>query len=101
MKAYVLVYQEHYAKFCELHTVLQTESSFQAFLKEIGTTSLSFQMKEKQLESNYVSYKEVPPGSCIRLRLPEEYVATIHAKLFETSRENQDKSRRGSSCSIV
>ena len=101
MKAFVLVYTEHYEKFCELHTIPQTDTSFQQFLTVIGTPSLSFQLPEKQAESNYVFYKEVPPGSCIRLRLPEEYVATIHEKLFQTSHKKEDKSRRGSSCVIV
>lgn len=101
MKAFVLVYQEHYEKFCELGNTSQTNESFQAFLRDIGTSSLLFRMQENQLESNYVSYREVPPGSCIRLRLPEDYVAMIHAKVFQTSHEPQDKSRRGSSCVIV
>ena len=101
MKIFVLVFQEHYLKFCELHKVSQTELSFQQFLSEIGTPSLFFQCPTTTFDSNYVSYKEVPPGSCIRLRLPEEYIATIHAKLFQTSCEPQDKSRRGSSCVIV
>lgn len=101
MKLFALVYQEHYAKYCERHTLSQTDSSFQDFLKEIGTPSLSFQPRKDAELLKDVSYNEVPPGSCIRLRLQGDYVGTVHKKLFEVSYEKADKSERGNSCSIV
>jgi hypothetical protein len=101
MKAFVLVYNEHYGKFCEVHSLSDTQESFQRFLKEIGTPSVQFQSVITMEESNYMGYKEVPEGTCLRLRQPHEYVAVVHEKLFQTSREKEDKSRRGSSCVIV
>lgn len=101
MKLFVLVHQEHYEKYCEKEGLKDSAKTFQAYLKDIGTPSITFQSKSEQIESNYLSYKEVPDGSCIRFRLHAEYVAIIHQKLFQESHERPDKSRRGSSCCIV
>ena len=101
MKLWVVVYEEHYAKFCDLRALSQSEESFRSFLKDIGTPSLSFQPRTEAPESNYVSYKEAPQGSCVRLRVPDDYVTTIHETLFQTSHEKEDKSRRTSSCVLV
>lgn len=101
MKLFVLVYKEHYEKYRELHNLKESTQSLQLFLKEIGTPLLSVGLPRVPPESNYVYYQEVPDGSCIRVLQPYEYVAVIHAKLFVTSRENQDKSRRGSSCVVI
>jgi hypothetical protein len=95
MKLWVLVQEEHYAKYCEHHTLSQSEESFRTFLKDIGTRSLSFQPRT---ESNY---KEAPQGSCVRLRLEGDYVGIVHKKLFQALCEKGDKSQRGTSCSIV
>jgi hypothetical protein len=95
MKLWVLVQEEHYAKYCEHHTLYQSEESFRTFLKDIGTRSLSFQPRT---ESNY---KEAPQGSCVRLRLEGDYVGIVHKKLFQALCEKGDKSQRGTSCSIV
>ncbi len=101
MKIWVLVYKEHYEKYCELHELVLSNAAFQAFLKEIGTPSLCFHNPKQIEESNYLSYEEVPEGSCITLRIPQAYVAVVHEKLFPVSHEKPDKSRRSSSCSIV
>ena len=101
MRLFVLVNQEHFEKFCELHNISHSDVSLQIFLKEIGTPCLRFQPLDLSEKSNYMAFKEVPTGSCIRLRLQEEYVATIHKKLFQASYEKSDKSQRGNSCSIV
>lgn len=101
MKLFALVYKEHYEKFCELRTLDDSDTTLQLFLKEIGTPSLCADKPNRSVESNYVLYKSIPDGSCIRLRLPYEYVAVIHAKLFQVSREPLDKSRRGSSCVLI
>jgi len=95
MKLWVLVQEEHYAKYCEHHSLSQSEESFRSFLKDIGTRSLSFQPRT---ESNY---KEVPQGSCVRLRLEGDYVGIFHKKLFQDLCEKGDKSQRRTSCSIV
>jgi hypothetical protein len=95
MKLWVLVQEEHYAKYCEHHTLSHSEESFRTFLKDIGTRSLSFQPRT---ESNY---KEAPQGSCVRLRLEGDYVGIVHKKLFQALCEKGDKSQRGTSCSIV
>jgi len=101
MKLWVVVYEEHYAKFCDLRALSQSEESFRTFLKDIGTPSLSFQPHTEASESNYVSYKEAPQGSCVRLRLQGDYVGIVHKKLFQALCEKSDKSQRGTSCSIV
>ena len=95
MKVWALVHQDHYAKYCERHTLSQTDSSLQQFLSDIGTPSLSFQ------PLNDASFKEVPVGSCIRLRLQGDYSESVHKKLFQALCENGDKSQRATSCSIV
>jgi hypothetical protein len=98
MKLWVLVQEDHYAKYCERHTLSQSEESFRTFLKDIGTPSLSFQPRTETPESNY---KEAPQGSCVRLRLQGDYVGIVHKKLFQALCEKGDKSQRGTSCSIV
>ena len=62
--------------------------TFQAYLRTVGTTQISFQPTS--------TFVEVPLGSCIRLRTVEAYEAV---KQLHT--EKQDKSRRSSSCTIV
>jgi hypothetical protein len=101
MKLYVLVYEEHYTKYLDLHTLLEGTASLQSFLRDIGTASIAFQRPLHNLDSNYVSFKEVPMGSCVRLWQPHQYVDIIHEKLFVDSHEKEDKSRRRSSCVIV
>lgn len=101
MKLFVLIYQEHYERYRELNSLGDSEQSFQRFLKEIGTPALSFSQSGMKEQSNYMSFLEVPAGSCVRLRKPEEYVAVLHECLFRGRHEKQDKSRRSSSCSIV
>lgn len=101
MIPWVLVYKEHYDKYREIHQLEESVSTFQAFLKDIGTPSLVFQKPTKVEESNYVSYVQAPQGSCIRLRTSQNYAAVLHEKLFPASNEKQDKSRRSSSCTIV
>jgi hypothetical protein len=101
MIAWVLVYKEHYERFLEAKGSSPSAETFKRFLSEIGTPSLVFQPPTLTEESNYVSYKEAPEGSCIRLRTSHEYTAVLHQKLFPASHEKQDKSRRSSSCSIV
>ena len=73
---------------------------FQLFLKEIGTTDLKWtkDQKDKTVPSCLSQYVRVPPGSCIRLRTPEEYAKVV---AFQFPREKQDKSHRSSSCTIV
>ena len=101
MKLFALVYKEHYEKYCELHGLTMNNPALQAFLKDIGVPSICFQKPSQIEESNYVSYDEVPEGSCVRLLQPNLYTAVIHEKLFPVSHEKPDKSRRSSSCAIV
>lgn len=101
MIPWVVVYKEHYDKYRDVHQLEETVSTFQVYLKDIGTPSLVFQKPPKTEESNYVSYVQAPESSCIRLRTSQDYVAVLHEKLFPASNEKQDKSRRTSSCSIV
>lgn len=101
MIPWVLVYTEDYERFLEKKSISSSEESFKRFLSEIGTQSLMFQKPNKPDESAPFYYKEVPEGSCIYLRTSHGYEAVLHQKLFSASHEKQDKSRRGSSCSIV
>ena len=98
---WALVYEEHYIKYCLMHHQAENDGTFQAFLKEVGTPSLSFAKPAEGLESNYMLYKEAPLGSCIRLRTPQEYATVIRRKLYPESDEKPDKSRRTSSCSLM
>ena len=101
MKLWVLVYEEHYIKFCFQNNLTENDELFQRFLKEIGTPAIMFQEPNQKQESNYMVYKEVPSGSCIRFHTPEIYARVIRQNLYIDSNEKQDKSRRTSSCSIV
>ena len=101
MKVWALVYDEHYLKYCITTHQEESQEIFQSFLKDIGTPCIAFQKPSQQPESNYVSYKEVPNGSCIRLYTVKEYAAVIRRKLYPESDERQDKSRRSSSCSLM
>ena len=101
MKLWVLVDQEHYAKYCELHAFSQTDTSFQKYLREIGTPSIQFESSRDSGFVKGVFRKEVPQGSCIRLWQTHEYIAVVHEKLFQVPHEKEDKSRRSNSCSIV
>ena len=101
MKLWVLVYEEHYEKFLALHQQEKTNESFQQYLKEIGTPCFFFQKPTEVLQSNYIHYKEVPQGTCIRRRRSEEYVAIVHKVLYPELRQREDKSRRSSSCAIL
>lgn len=101
MIPYVLYHDEHYKMYLEKQGARDTVESFRCFLKEIGTTSLSFQNPIKTDERMSFLYKQVPEGSCIRLRTSHGYTAVLHQKLFPASHEKQDKSQRSTSCSIV
>lgn len=101
MKLWALVYDEHYLKYCLTSHQEESQSSLQAFLKHIGTPSIVFQEPTQQPESNYVSYKEVPQSSCVRLYTPKAYALVIRRKLYPESEEKADKSRRSSSCVIL
>lgn len=100
MIPWVLVYDEHYRKYCEKHTRPHDLDSLQSFLKEIGTPSLLFQTPKERVISTFVSYRQVPYASCIRLRTSEDYVAVVHTNLYPELHEKRDKSRRSSSCTI-
>lgn len=99
MKTWVLVYIEHFSKYLETKHLEKSTEAFQAFWKEIGTVSLTFQ-EPQQPDTGYIEYQPVPSGSCIRLRTEDEYRKKIKDSLFPTV-EPQDKSRRSSSCCIV
>jgi len=101
MKLWALVYEEHYIKYCLMHHQAENDEIFQAFLKEIGTPSLTVGKPKEPLESNYMLFKEAPIGSCIRLHTPQEYATVIRRELYPESDEKPDKSRRTSSCSIM
>ena len=101
MIPWVLVYDEHYRKYCEMKTRPHDLDSFQAFLKDIGTPSLLYQTPKERIVSTFVSYRQVPYSSCIRLRTSEDYVSVVHKILYPELRDTQDKSRRSSSCVIV
>ncbi len=101
MLAWVLVYDEHYRKYCEKKACPHDLDSFQRFLKEIGTPSLFFQPPAQRVVQSGVSYRQVPLGACIRLRLPEDYTSVVHESLYPELRDKPDKSRRSSSCTIV
>lgn len=101
MKLWVLVYDEHYEKFLSLQHLEKNGESFQVYLKEIGTPSLAFQKPTGVLQTNYIEYKEVPIGSCVRLRTSEKYVAVVHKVLYPELRQREDKSRRSTSCVVV
>ncbi len=101
MIPWVLVYDEHYRKYCEQSSCPHDLDSFQRFIKEIGTPSLLFQTPSQRVVQTNVSYRQVPMSSCIRLRLPEDYVAVVHAKLYPELRNKEDKSRRSSSCVLM
>jgi hypothetical protein len=91
MKLFVLFHEVDFVLFLELLNLPNCPETFQRFLKDIGTTQISFQPSTS-------SFLEVSPGSCIRLRAEKDYVLAI-AKLVP--HEKQDKSRRTSSCTIV
>ncbi len=101
MLPWVLVYDEHYRKYCEKMVCPHDLESFQRFLKEIGTPSLFFQAPAQRVVQTSVFYRQVPMGTCIRLHTPETYVSVVHKILYPEAREKQDKSRRSSSCVIV
>lgn len=101
MIPWVLVYDEHYKKFCELKVRPNNLDSLQQFLKEIGTPSLLFQTPKERTINTSVAYKQVPYSSCIRLRTPEDYVAVVHKTLYPELREKQDKSERSNSCTLM
>lgn len=101
MKTWVVVYQEHYLKYLESNVLNDSQTSFQSFCKDIGTVSLWFEKPQQQyLDMPYIRIKEVPAGTCIRLRTSDEYRLVVQEKLFPR-RNSQDKSRRSSSCSII
>lgn len=101
MTLWVLVYMEHYQQYREKYSVPETEVSLQQFLKEIGTPLLVSSKPTLVEESSYMSYIEVPKGTCIRLRGANQYALLVRERLFQEAHEKQDKSRRSSSCSIV
>ncbi len=86
---YVLLNDNDFLEFLRLRNLPNCPESFQIFLKVVGTTQISFQIKD-------TSFVQVPEGSCIRLRSQGDYdsiVMRVHDK--------PDKSRRSSSCTIV
>ena len=106
MIPWVLVYDEHYRKYCEKRVKPHDLDSLQSFLKEIGTPSLLFQTPKERVVSTFVSYRQVPYSSCIRLRTSEEYDSTVQKilypkPLYAEPHEKKDKSTRSSSCVIV
>ena len=101
METWVLVYDEHYRKYCDKRCCPHDLDSFQWFLRDIGTPSLSFQKPHQHIVQTAVSYRQVPLGTCIRLRGPEDYTSVVHKNLYPELREKQDKSRRSSSCTIM
>ena len=96
MELWALVYQEHYEKYLTKNILQDDLDSLQQYMKDIGTPAISFQRPGKR-ESNYVAYKQVPQGSCIRLRRSEDYVSVIHNVLYPELQQE----RRSSSCIIV
>ena len=101
MKLWALIYEEHYIKYCLISHQTENNEVFQGFLKTIGTPSLAFEKPKEPLESNYMLYKEVPDGTCVRLRTTQEYATVIRQKLYPESNEKPDKSRRSSSCTLM
>lgn len=101
MIPWVLVYDEHYQKYCEKICKPNDLDTFQLFIKEIGTPSLLYQTPKERKVASSVAYRQVPYSSCIRLHTPEQYEAVVHKTLYPELREKQDKSTRSSSCTIV
>lgn len=91
MKLFALFHEIDFSLFLEVRNLPNCPETFQRFLKDIGTTQISFQASTS-------SFLEVPPGSCVRLRGEKDYLLAM-AKLVP--HEKQDKSRRTSSCTIV
>jgi hypothetical protein len=91
MKLWALVYEEHVSKYLDTKHLERSPLSIQSFLREIGTPSLQFG------KASDPSFQEVPPGSCIRFRTPDEYRLIVQDQLYP----RPDKSRRTSSCAIV
>lgn len=101
MIPWVLLYEEHYEKYCEKNLLNEDLDSLQRFLKEIGTPSLHFREPKERKVATLVAYRQVPYSSCIRLRTPEHYVAVVHKTLYPELREKQDKSERSNSCTLM
>lgn len=90
MWAYVI--DSDFLQFTITRNLPNCPETFQLYLKEVGTSDL--QMKKPIRPW----YEKVPPGSCIRLRTPEEYVRVVTTMM---PREKPDKSRRSSSCCVM
>lgn len=88
---WALLNEDHFSKYLETKNLERSDESVQMFLKEIGTVSFFFQKPTGS------TYKEVPSSTCIRFRTTEDYINTVNTVLYE----NQEKSRRSPSCSIV
>lgn len=97
---WVYVSDPDFLLFLSTRNLKNSPEVFQLFLKEIGTTDVKWtkDQKEKSVSSCVSQYVRVPPGTCIRLRTPDDYARVI-ASQFKP--EKQDKSRRSSSCTIV
>jgi hypothetical protein len=92
MKLWVLVNTKHFQAYLEQGHLVNSPDTFQQYLREIGTSFLTFQTPSKES----TDYIEVPSGSCIRLRTEDEY--KLHAHDLRTK---EDKSERTTSCTIV
>jgi hypothetical protein len=101
MIPWVLVYDEHYQRFCERNCRPDELDTFKLFVKEIGTPSLLFQEPKERTIATSVVYRQVPSSSCIRLRTPDSYSAVVHKTLSPELREKQDKSERSNSCTLM
>lgn len=94
MKIWALLNEEHFSKYLETKNLERSDESLQIFLNDMGTFSFFF---VKPTGSNY---KELPLGSCIRLRTLDDYVQRVSV-LFPEYTQIKDKSTRSSSCTIV
>lgn len=63
MQLFAFVRVSQYQDFLMKESLQDTCESFQRFLREVGTSSIRFNIDES------ADYKKVPSGSCVRLRL--------------------------------
>ncbi len=61
MQLFAFVRVSQYQEFLTKESLQDTRESFQQFLKQVGTTSIRFNIDES------ADYKKVPSGSCVRL----------------------------------
>ena len=91
MKTWVFLDFQLFQAYLEKDNLPNGPETLQTYLREIGTSAISFQKPSE--DSSFI---EVPMGSCIKLRTEAEY--TLQKKSIQPQ---QDKSRRTSSCNIV